>query len=67
MIDVREAEELIAADPELKAPVPWRHPDDQPTPEPTETALVEWIPCDPAQSRAPLRYIPEDQLKYGIR
>jgi hypothetical protein len=35
--------------------------------EATETALVEWIPCDPAQSRAPLRYIPEDQLKYGIR
>ena len=35
--------------------------------EPTENALVEWIPCDPAQSRAPLRYIPEDQLKYGIR
>ena len=33
----------------------------------TETPLVEWIPCDPAQSRAPLRYIPEDQLKYEIR
>jgi hypothetical protein len=34
---------------------------------PTETALVDWIPCDPAQSRAPLRYIPEDRLRYGIR
>ena len=33
--------------------------------EPTENALVEWIPCDPEQSRAPLRYMPLDQLKYG--
>ena len=33
--------------------------------EPTENALVEWIPCDPEHSRAPLRYIPLDQLKYG--
>ncbi len=34
---------------------------------PTEEALVEWPECDPEQSRAPLSYIPLDQLKYGIR
>lgn len=33
----------------------------------TEEALVEWPECDPEQSRAPLNYIPLDQLKYGIR
>ena len=33
----------------------------------TEEALVEWPECDPEQSRAPLNYIPVDQLKYGIR
>ena len=35
--------------------------------EPTETPLVDWIPCDRSQARNALRYIPEDQLKYGIR
>ena len=35
--------------------------------EPTDTPLVDWLPCDPAQARAPLRYIPEEDLKYGIR
>jgi hypothetical protein len=35
--------------------------------QPTKDALVEWPECDPAQSRAPLNYLPVDQLKYGIR
>lgn len=35
--------------------------------EPTDKPLVDWLPCDPAQARAPLRYIPEEDLKYGIR
>jgi len=35
--------------------------------EPTDAALVDWIPCDPSQARAPLRYIPKSELKYGIR
>lgn len=34
---------------------------------PTETPLEEWIPCDPGQSRNALRYMPESELKYGIR
>lgn len=33
----------------------------------TQDALVEWPECDPEQSRAPLQYIPVNQLKYGIR
>lgn len=33
----------------------------------TKDALVEWPECDPEQSRAPLQYIPVNQLKYGIR
>lgn len=35
--------------------------------EPTEAALVDWIPCDPSHARNALRYIPEAELKYGIR
>ena len=35
--------------------------------QPTKDALAEWPECDPAQSRAPLMYIPVNQLKYGIR
>lgn len=35
--------------------------------ESTDVALIDWLPCDPAQARAPLRYMPEDELKYGIR
>jgi hypothetical protein len=34
---------------------------------PTETPLVDWIPCERSQARNALRYIPEDQLKYGTR
>ena len=34
---------------------------------PTKDALVEWPECDPEQSRAPLQYLPVNQLKYGIR
>jgi hypothetical protein len=33
----------------------------------TDAPLVEWPECDPEQSRAPLNYLPVDQLKYGIR
>ena len=35
--------------------------------QPTKDALVDWPECDPAQSRAPLMYIPVNRLKYGIR
>jgi hypothetical protein len=35
--------------------------------QPTETPLVDWIACERSQARNALRYIPEDQLKYGIR
>ena len=35
--------------------------------QPTKDALVEWPECDPVQSRAPLNYMPVNQLKYGIR
>ncbi len=35
--------------------------------QPTQEALVEWPECDPAQARAPLSFMPLDQLKYGIR
>jgi len=35
--------------------------------QPTKDALVEWPECDPAQARAPLNYMPANQLKYGIR
>jgi hypothetical protein len=34
---------------------------------PTTEALVEWPECDPDQARAPIDYMPVDQLKYGIR
>jgi hypothetical protein len=34
---------------------------------PTTEALVEWPECDPEQARAPLNYMPVNQLKYGIR
>lgn len=35
--------------------------------EPTEASLVDWIPCDPSHARNALRYIPEAELKYGLR
>lgn len=35
--------------------------------QPTKEALVEWPECDPEQARAPLNYMPVNQLKYGIR
>jgi len=34
--------------------------------QPTKDALVEWPECDPDQARAPLNYMPVNQLKYGI-
>lgn len=34
---------------------------------PTKEALVEWPECDAEQARAPLDYMPVNQLKYGIR
>ena len=34
---------------------------------PTKEALVEWPECDADQARAPLNYMPVNQLKYGIR
>jgi hypothetical protein len=34
---------------------------------PTTEALVEWPECDAEQARAPLNYMPVNQLKYGIR
>ena len=34
---------------------------------PTKEALVEWPECDADQARAPLSYMPVNQLKYGIR
>ena len=33
----------------------------------TKDPLADWPECDPEQSRAPLQYIPVNQLKYGIR
>jgi hypothetical protein len=33
---------------------------------PTKDALVEWPECDADQARAPLSYMPVNQLKYGI-
>ena len=33
---------------------------------PTKEALVEWPECDADQARAPLNYMPVNQLKYGI-
>jgi hypothetical protein len=35
--------------------------------QPTKEALVEWPECDPEQARAPINYMPVNQLKYGIR
>jgi hypothetical protein len=35
--------------------------------QPAKEALVEWPECDPEQARAPLKYMPLNQLKYGIR
>jgi hypothetical protein len=34
---------------------------------PTKDALVEWPECDLEQARAPINYLPVNQLKYGIR
>ena len=33
----------------------------------TETPLSEWIQCERSQARNALRYIPKEELKYGIR
>lgn len=32
---------------------------------PTKEPMAEWPECDPEQSRAPLKYMPVNQLKYG--
>lgn len=56
-VDVEMRDPLI-----LKAPVKFQFQF-----RPTKDALVEWPECDPVQSRAPLNYMPVDQLKYGIR
>ena len=34
---------------------------------PTDTPLVDWLPCDPEHARNALRYIPDEELKYGVR
>jgi len=34
---------------------------------PTKEELVDWPECDPEQARAPINYMPINQLKYGIR
>jgi hypothetical protein len=34
---------------------------------PTDAPLEEWIECDPSQASNALRYVPEQDLKYGIR
>jgi hypothetical protein len=34
---------------------------------PTKETLVDWPECDQEQARAPINYIPVNQLKYGIR
>jgi hypothetical protein len=56
-VDVELADPLI-----LKAPVKFQFQF-----RPTKDALVEWPECDLEQARAPINYLPIDQLKYGIR
>jgi hypothetical protein len=56
-VDVEMADPLI-----LKAPVKFQFQF-----RPTKDALVDWPECDLEQARAPLNYMPIDQLKYGIR
>ena len=56
-VDVELADPLI-----LKAPVKFQFQF-----KPTKDALVEWPECDLEQARAPLNYMPVNQLKYGIR
>ena len=56
-VDVELADPLI-----LKAPVKFQFQF-----KPTRDALVEWPECDLEQARAPINYLPIDQLKYGIR
>lgn len=56
-VDVELADPLI-----LKAPVKFQFQF-----KPTKDALVEWPECDPGQARAPINYLPVNQLKYGIR
>lgn len=56
-VDVELSDPLI-----LKAPAKWMFQF-----RPTKDALVEWPECDPEQARAPINYLPVNQLKYGIR
>jgi hypothetical protein len=56
-VDVEMSDPLI-----LKAPVKFQFQF-----KPTKDALVEWPECDPEQARAPINYMPVNQLKYGIR
>jgi hypothetical protein len=63
IVDGRLIANLVMEDPLIMtAPVAFRFEFRK-----TEDALVEWPECDPEQSRAPLNYLPVDQLKYGIR
>jgi hypothetical protein len=56
-VDVEMTDPLI-----LKAPVKFQFQF-----RPTKDALVEWPECDLEQARAPINYMPVEQLKYGIR
>jgi hypothetical protein len=56
-VDVELADPLI-----LKEPVKFQFQF-----RPTKDALVEWPECDLEQARAPINYMPVNQLKYGIR
>ena len=56
-VDVELADPLI-----LKEPVKFQFQF-----RPTKDALVEWPECDLEQARAPINYMPLNQLKYGIR
>jgi hypothetical protein len=56
-VDVELSDPLI-----LKAPVKFQFQF-----RPTKDALVEWPECDQEQARAPINYLPVNQLKYGIR
>jgi len=56
-VDVELADPLILKEP-IKFQFQFR---------PTKDALVEWPECDMEQARAPINYLPVNQLKYGIR
>lgn len=56
-VDVELADPLILKEP-VKFSFQFR---------PTKDALVEWPECDLEQARAPINYMPVNQLKYGIR